>query len=288
MATMKKNEMPSKAKLTVFVNIPILNEIENIETLLTKIRKELQATDYTVLIIDDGSVDGTIQYVEKIDKETTGRVTLLHRKKNASGCQRGAALLAGLKWGLAHREYDIFVEMDGDLSHRPEELMTGIELIASGKGDIAIASKYIPGSQVTNRPIGRRLVSIICNLAVRTVVTRKISDFSNGYRFYSRAAAELIPPYFIRYGSPIYLTEAVAIWLKHKQRIIEFPSTYVGRNEGLSKVRVIDLIKASIGIIEIATRFHFFGFAKVTPEAGSIIADQASQTEMPLQGEKLD
>src|ERR1051326_6633570 len=92
------------------------------------------------------------------------RLALLCRKKTARSSQAGAALLTLLRWGLENTRHEIFIEMDGDLSHRPEELLVGIQLVADGQCDVAIASKYLPGSKVINRPIGRRLVSRFCRI----------------------------------------------------------------------------------------------------------------------------
>jgi dolichol-phosphate mannosyltransferase len=168
-----------------------------------------------------------------------------------------------MTWALAETDCRLMVEMDGDLSHRPEELPHGLAAIESEMADVAIASKYIPGSLVTNRPLGRRLVSQICNFAVRLLISYHVHDYSNGYRFYTREAAQRIAETHIVYGSPIYLTEVVAIWLSHGLRIVEFPTHYVGRNEGLSKLRIVDLVKASFAIFEVAYRLHIRGFEKV-------------------------
>jgi glycosyltransferase involved in cell wall biosynthesis len=247
----------------ILVNIPILNEIANIERLITGVTSAMSGLDYVSLIVDDGSTDGTIEYLNAVIPRSDGRIVLLPRKKLFKGCQRGAALLAGLKWGLANGRFDIFVELDGDLSHRPEELRDGINAIANGSADIAIASKYVPGSLVTGRTFGRNAISLICNFAVRSLIRWHITDFSNGYRFYNYRAASLIPRYIIRYGSPIYLTEVMAIWLSHKLKVVEIPGHYVGRNEGLSKVRYRDYFKASIGAVEIAMRYRLTGFPEV-------------------------
>ena len=254
---------PPTAGRRILINVPILNEIENIERLITGVSDALRGYDYVLLIVDDGSTDGTLEYVERAVKTQGGQVALLNRQKTRGGCQRGAALLTGLKWALANGDFDIFVEMDGDLSHRPEELPRGIEAIARGEADIAIVSKYIAGSKVTGRSLGRTLISLICNFAVRSAIQWNILDFSNGYRFYSRAAGELVSRHSIRYGSPIYLSEAMAIWLKHRLNVVEIPGHYVGRNEGLSKVRVLDYVKASLAMIEISYRFRVTGFARV-------------------------
>jgi dolichol-phosphate mannosyltransferase len=246
----------------ILLNVPILNEIENIERLVTNVHKELEGLDYVLLIVDDGSTDGTLEYLEKVVPSSGGRIVVLHHQKTIPGCQRGAALLAGLRWGLGHGPFDIFVEMDGDLSHRPEELRDGIKSLAEREADIAIASKYVRGSQITGRTLDRTAISIICNAAVRSLIRWNISDFSNGYRFYNRRAASLIPQYSIRYGSPIYLTEVMAIWLSNGMRVVEIPSHYVGRHEGWSKVRWRDYAKAAFGVLEIALRYRVTGFAE--------------------------
>jgi len=261
----------------VLVNIPILNEIEIIDKLLARVSASLHKYDYFVLIVDDGSTDGTLECVQAAVAANPARIGLLHRKKTRVGCQRGAALLAGLKWGIDHGEFDVHVEMDGDLSHLPEEMPQGIDAVLSGAGDVVIASKYVPGSVTTGRSFGRTAVSVICNLAVRAVINRRLRDFSNGFRFYNRAAAELIPQYEIRYGSPIYLSEAMAIWMTHGLRVTEIPGHYVGRAEGLSKVRLNDYVKAGIGVLEIGLRYHLTGFTRLpetisAPEARTVEA----------------
>jgi dolichol-phosphate mannosyltransferase len=246
----------------VLLNVPILNEIQNIEHLVTSVMRELDGQDFVLLIVDDGSTDGTLEYLSRVAPTSRGRIVVLPRQKKIRGCQRGAALLAGVKWGLANGPFDVFVEMDGDLSHRLEELRSGIERAAQDDVDVVIASKYVPGSHITGRTVGRTLISIVCNVAVRALIRWRISDFSNGYRFYNLRAAALLPQYFIRYGSPIYLTEVMAIWLSNGLRVAEIPSHYVGRCEGWSKVRFGDYVKASIGVFEIASRYWIRGFTR--------------------------
>jgi dolichol-phosphate mannosyltransferase len=247
----------------ILLNVPILNEIENIERLITGVTRALADFDFVLLIVDDGSTDGTLEYVQRAIATHDGRIALLSRKKIRHGCQRGAALLAGLQWALRNGGFDIFVEMDGDLSHRTEELPEGILAMTRGGADIAIVSKYVAGSRITGRSVDRTLISLICNFAVRSAIRWDIRDFSNGFRYYNRAAAELVCAHSIRYGSPIYLTEVMALWLKNGLKVIEIPGHYVGRNEGWSKVRLPDYLKASAGVIEIAFRYRVTGFRRV-------------------------
>jgi dolichol-phosphate mannosyltransferase len=244
----------------IFVLLPVLNEIDNIRALLDGIDGALAGQQHTIGILDDGSTDGTLEYLQQRMRGPGHHLHLISRKKTTRGSQRGGALHVLLLWGLQNTRHEVFVEMDGDLSHRPEELTEGIGLIQSGSCDVAIASKYVGGGSTVNRPFGRRQVSHVCSLALRLLLDWRIRDYSNGYRFYSRAAARLVSEHEIRYTSPIYLSEVLALWLRYGMRTTEFPTMYIGRNEGLSKLRISDLGKAALGSFEIASRYHITGF----------------------------
>ena len=242
---------------SVWIIVPTLDEAENIRPLLDGIHREIFGRPYHVCIVDDGSKDGTIYRVKAfIQDNRADNVHIIERKKRYRGSQRGAAVLTGLSHGLRHSKCTIFVEMDADLSHCPTELDAGIRAIEKLGFDAAIASKYMPKSRIVNRPWTRRSLSFAYNCVLRILVTRKIRDFSNGYRFYSRACVEAMCAHRIRYGSPVHLVEVVVILLTHRRRIVEFPSTYVGRGEGISKLRWMDIIKAGIAIFEISVRYH--------------------------------
>jgi len=261
----------------VLIILPVLNEAENISTLLSGIGRELSRTMHAICIIDDGSIDGTVEKVLTTTPAASGRIHLIRRKKERWGCQRGGALKCGLDWGLQDPSLQIFVEIDGDLSHRVEELTQGVNLVASGQADVAIASKYLPGSRVIGRTGGRKFVSWICSVATSLLLDRSVKDYSNGYRFYTRSAAELVAAHRVRYGSPIYLSEVLALWLREGLKVMEFPSTYIGRNEGLSKLRWIDLMKASLAVIEIASRYHFRGFERLPTSNGNALPSLSSK-----------
>jgi dolichol-phosphate mannosyltransferase len=252
----------------------VLNEAHHIQPLWDRITFALGSRPFRVCFVDDGSRDGTLEMLQRLQK-IDPRVHLISRVKRQRGSQRGGALHAAMNWALEDMRHHVFVEMDGDLSHRPEELPLGIGLVEGGTCDVAIASKYLPDSTVTNRPWGRRAVSVICNTAVRALLSSTVRDYSNGFRFYNRRAAELLSTTHIRYGSPIYLTEAMAIWLRAGLRMREFPTTYVGRGEGLSKLRKRDLIKAAVGIFEIAARYRA-GFKPAQSTVGLATPSAAS------------
>ena len=182
---------PPNLEYGVFILLPVLNEAANIGPLLDRIETTLKGISYTVGILDDGSTDGTVEYVRERMERPGHNLHLICRKKILRASQRGGALRTLMIWGLEHTAHEIFVEMDGDLSHRPEELRSGIGMLTQDRCDIAIASKYISGSAVINRPWGRLMVSKVCSYAVRSLLSTKVRDYSNGYRFYTRAAAQL-------------------------------------------------------------------------------------------------
>jgi hypothetical protein len=160
--------------------------------------------------------------------------------------------------------------MDADLSHRPEELAIGLELAAGGAFDVVIASKYVAGSRVVNRPWGRRALSFVANAVVRRLIAPEVRDYSNGYRFYDRTSAEIIVKHHLRYGSPIYLTEVLALLLARGMKVGEFASTHVGPGEGLSKLSIVDLLKAAVAVFDIAFSFHL-GRYVVGPSASDAL-----------------
>jgi len=260
----------------ICILLPVLNEEANIERLLAGIEEALLGRAYSVCIVDDGSRDRTRDLITRAAEANPGRYHLIFREKRTRGSVRGSALHQSLLWAVNDPRHQVFVEMDGDLSHRPEELLRGIEAVESASADVVIASKYLPESRVTNRPVSRRLVSWCCNLAVRALLSRRIRDYSNGFRFYNRAAAEAIVATRIRYGSPIYLSEVMAIWLHAGLRFRELPTTYIGRNEGVSKLRKRDLGKAGLAIFEIAWRLHVAGFQRSDPALGTASAREAA------------
>ena len=261
----------------VCILLPVLNEVEHVHQLWTRIVSAIGGRPFRVCFVDDGSRDGTLEALRTLER-SDARVHVIFRTKKQRGSQRGSALYAAMNWGLTDERNQVFVEIDGDLSHQPEELPRGLALVDSGTCDVAIASKYLPGSEVTNRPIGRRAVSFVCNLAVRALLAPSVRDYSNGYRFYNRYAAELLSSARIRYGSPIYLTEAMMIWLGAGLRIDEFASVYIGRNEGLSKLRKRDLIKALLGVFEIALRYRL-GF-QLSSGARSVAAAPTKESDV--------
>ena len=250
----------------ICIILPLLNEEDHIYILLERIKKSLSNSSFLICIIDDGSTDNTIDEIKRAETTFALNITLLERKKTVTGCQRGNALLFGMEWALENTDCNCIIEIDGDLSHDPAEIKAGLETLRTGNTDVVIGSKYLPQSNITGRKWTRNLISKMSSKVMRLLFSTEITDYSNGFRLYTRKAARIITLYQIRYGSPIYLSEVAAIWLKNEVNIKEFPSSYHGRMAGYSKFQPIDLLKAGVALLDIALRYYFFGFRKKSQE----------------------
>lgn len=212
------------------VIIPTYNEIENIE----KIIRAVFALDgnFELLIIDDGSPDGTAAKVSDLQKEFPQNLNLLQRKGKLG---LGTAYLAGFKWAL-ERDYDYVFEMDADFSHAPEDLPRLLDACTREGGDIAIGSRYSNGVSVVNWPISRILISYFASVYVRTVLGFRIFDSTAGFICYSRKALQTINLDAVKmkgYGFQIEMK-----YTAHRKGLIlkEVPVIFVNRKEGSSKM----------------------------------------------------
>ncbi len=210
--------------------IPTYNEKENIE----KIIRAVFGLDgeYHIIVIEDGSPDGTGEIVKRMQKEFPERLFMIER----SGKQGlGTAYIAGFKWAVAHG-YDYIFEMDADFSHNPEDVPRLYAACAEGGADLAIGSRYCNGISVINWPIGRVIMSYYASVFVRTVLNMRIFDTTAGFKCYRRKVLETIDLDNIRmkgYGFQIEMK-----YTTHKLgfKIAEVPIIFVDRKEGTSKM----------------------------------------------------
>lgn len=210
--------------------IPTYNEKENIE----KIIRAVFGLDgeYHIIVIEDGSPDGTGEIVKRMQKEFPERLFMIER----SGKQGlGTAYIAGFKWAVAHG-YDYIFEMDADFSHNPEDVPRLYAACAEGGADLAIGSRYCNGISVINWPIGRVIMSYYASVFVRTVLNMRIFDTTAGFKCYRRKVLETIDLDNIRmkgYGFQIEMK-----YTTHKLgfKIVEVPIIFVDRKEGTSKM----------------------------------------------------
>jgi len=235
--------------------LPVLNECAALGALFDEVEASLGRGSYTICVIDDGSVDGTRELVEERAK-SDGRIALLKHRKSGPGCSRGGASRSGMRWLLANTSHGFYADIDADGANRPEEILRGIAAAEAAGADVVIASKYVPGAIVTGRPIVRRAGSRAYNLLLRTLMEWRIHDYSNTFRIYRRAAADLLPRVEPLYDTPVYLVEMLAIWLSNGLRIIEMPTIYRERRSGASKVVVGDFVRGAAGAVRVAMAYR--------------------------------
>lgn len=207
--------------------IPTYNEIESLPITVERLRAAVPESD--VLIVDDNSPDGTGDLAEEMRKSDQ-QIHVLHRTaKNGLG----GAYIAGFRWGL-ERDYEIFVELDADGSHQPEQLP---ELLAAvDEADLVIGSRWVPGGSVVNWPVHRKLISRAGSLYSRTLLGLKVRDITAGYRAFRRSTLEDIDLSSIEsvgYGFQVDMTFRVA---RQRKTITEVPITFVERTLGASKM----------------------------------------------------
>ena len=213
------------------VIIPTYNEKENIE----KIVRAVFALEksFHILVIDDGSPDGTAAIVSRLrDGEFAGRLFLLERSGKLG---LGTAYITGFKWAL-ERNYDYIFEMDADFSHDPADLPRLYSACHDEGYDVAIGSRYISGVNVVNWPIGRVLMSYFASKYVRLVTGFKVHDTTAGFKCYRRRVLQTIPLDEIRFKGYGFQIEMKYTAYKIGFKIKEVPVIFVNRREGESKM----------------------------------------------------
>ena len=212
------------------VIIPTYNEIENI----AKITGAVLGIEgrYDILVIDDGSPDGTGEEVKRLQSIYPERLHLIERSGKLG---LGTAYVTGFKWALEHA-YDYIFEMDADFSHNPEDLPRLLKPVAEGRAEMSVGSRYCDGINVVNWPISRILISYCASIYVRTVLGFRIYDSTAGFVCYSRKVLETIDLDAVKmkgYGFQIELKYTAR---KLGFRIEEVPVVFVNRKEGTSKM----------------------------------------------------
>ena len=211
------------------VIIPTYNEKENIEKIIRAIFSLPKAFD--ILVIDDGSPDGTAEIVKKMMSDED-RLFLLERSGKLG---LGTAYIMGFKWAL-ERDYQYIFEMDADFSHDPKDLPRLYEACAVEGYDVAIGSRYVSGVNVVNWPIGRVLMSYFASKYVKFVTGFNIHDTTAGFKCYKRRVLETIELDKIRFKGYGFQIEMKYTAYKIGFRLKEVPVIFVNRVEGVSKM----------------------------------------------------
>ncbi len=244
--------------MDALVVLPTYNEAANIDHVLRRIRAAVP--DAGVLVVDDGSPDGTADMAEVLGKEL-GAIEVL-RRSGKSGL--GSAYRAGFAWGL-ERGFDACVEMDADLSHEPEALPSLLAPLADGAG-LVIGSRYVPGGRIPNWAWHRRLLSRGGNLYASALLGLGVADATAGFRAYAASALSAIDLEAIRaegYGFQIEMTYAAR---RAGVPIVEVPISFVDRVEGESKMSAHIIVEA-LGLVTWWGIQRLTGAARRSPEA---------------------
>jgi dolichol-phosphate mannosyltransferase len=211
------------------VIIPTYNEKENIE----KIIRKVFSLDFffEILIIDDGSPDGTAQIVKELQQEFPA----LHLEERKGKLGLGTAYIHGFKWALQKPEYQYIFEMDADFSHNPDDLIKLRNACATG-ADIAIGSRYVKGVNVVNWPMSRVLMSYFASMYVRIITGISIQDATAGFKCYRRVVLETIPMNKIRFVGYAFQIEMKFTAINYGFNVVEIPIIFTDRTEGTSKM----------------------------------------------------
>lgn len=225
------------------VIIPTYNEKENIEKIIRKVYTLPEG--FHILVVDDGSPDGTGAIVRCLQAEFAGRL-FLEERKGKSGL--GTAYIHGFKWCIA-RSYPFIFEMDADFSHNPEDLSRLRDACISG-ADMAIGSRYIKGVNVVNWPMSRVLMSYFASGYVRLITGISIRDATAGFVCYKREVLETIPLERIRFVGYAFQIEMKFTAIKYGFNVVEIPIIFTDRTEGVSKMSTRIFREAFFGVIQ--------------------------------------
>ena len=226
--------------MRVLVVLPTYNESENIDRVLRRVHDALP--EATVLVVDDGSPDGTAEIAETLGKELGG-IELLRRHQKSG---LGSAYRAGFRWGL-ERGFDACVEMDADLSHEPEALPSLVDAMTDGC-EVVVGSRYVEGGAIPNWAWHRRLLSRGGNLYASALLGLGVADSTSGFRVYASSILRRIDLDRIRadgYGFQIEMTYRA---ITSGAAVVEVPIRFVDRVEGESKMSAFIVVEA-LGLV---------------------------------------
>lgn len=233
------------------VIIPTYNEKENIEN-ITRAVFSLER-EFDVLVIDDGSPDGTASIVKSLQSEFDGRLHLIERVGKLG---LGTAYITGFKWALDHG-YEYIFEMDADFSHNPNDLIKLHKACSEEGADLAIGSRYVSGVNVVNWPIGRVLMSYFASKYVQIVTGMKIADTTAGFKCYRKEVLETIGLDEIKFKGYAFQIEMKYTTYKCGFNIKEVPIIFINRVLGVSKMNGGIFGEAVFGVIRLKLRSLF-------------------------------
>ena len=225
--------------------IPTYNEKENVEAIIRAVFG--LPKEFDVLIIDDGSPDGTASIVKKLQTEFSDKLHLIERSGKLG---LGTAYIAGFKWAI-EKKYDFVFEMDADFSHNPNDLIHLYNACSKEGADVAIGSRYISGVNVVNWPLGRVLMSYFASKYVRFILGIKINDTTAGFKCYRRKVLETINLDKIQFKGYAFQIEMKYSACKLGFVVKEVPIIFINRVLGTSKMSGGIFKEAILGVIRL-------------------------------------
>ena len=238
------------------VIIPTYNEKENVAKMLEAVFS--LSKPFHVLIVDDGSPDGTADIVRHNQSKFPNSLFLLERKGKLG---LGTAYIAGFQWGL-ERDYDYFFEMDADFSHSPNDLLKLYEACHDQHADMSVGSRYVKGGKLVNWPLDRIALSYGASLYVRFITLMPVKDPTAGFVCYTRKLLKTIDLQKIR-----FVGYAFQIEMKFASRMLGFkikevPITFTERVEGVSKMSKNIIREAILGVLQMRWKSFFESYRK--------------------------
>ena len=238
------NESADMPKISVIV--PFYNVERYARQCIESIKNQTYI-NLEIILVDDGSPDGTADIVRRKQTDHPGRVHLMERSGKLG---LGTAYIAGFKWSLEHG-YDYIFEMDADFSHNPKDLIALYEACSQGGADLSVGSRYITGVNVVNWPMGRVLMSYFASMYVRFVTGMPVRDTTAGFVCYRRRVLEHLELDKVRFKGYAFQIEMKFTAYMHKFKIKEVPIVFVNRVLGVSKMNSGIFSEAVFGVIRL-------------------------------------
>lgn len=239
------------------VIIPTYNERENIENIIRAVFQLEQG--FHILVIEDGSPDGTAAIVKKLQQEFPERLFMIERTGKLG---LGTAYIAGFKWALEH-PYEYIFEMDADFSHNPQDLPRLYKACAEEGGDVSIGSRYVSGVNVVNWPMGRVLMSYFASKYVRLITRLPIHDTTAGFVCYRRRVLETIDLDAIQFKGYAFQIEMKFTAYQCGFNVKEVPVIFINRELGTSKMNSSIFGEAVFGVIRLKWNSWFHKYPRV-------------------------
>jgi dolichol-phosphate mannosyltransferase len=237
--------------MSKLIIIPTYNEKENIEKIILKVFS--LDVDFDILIVDDGSPDGTANIVKEIQKSSPKKLHIVERTGKLG---LGTAYIFGFKWALKNN-YDYIFEMDADFSHDPDDLIRLYKACHEEKGDVAIGSRYIKGVNIVNWPMSRLLMSFFASKYVKIITGMPIHDSTAGFKCYKRSVLEKINLEKIQFVGYAFQIEMKFTAWKYGFNVVEVPVIFTDRQEGASKMSGGIFFEAFFGVMQMKIKSYF-------------------------------